>query len=363
MPRALALFFASFLAAASALANAPLTVGSITARPGERVSGWLDVPDGVDEGTRFPITVVNGKVDGPVLALIGGIHGSEYAAIIALQRVAPRLDPQTLTGAVILVHIANPPAFYGRRVYYGADNKNLNRVYPGSATGTISERIADVITRKVIDRSTHLIDMHGGDGNESLRPYTYWMRGGDAKVDAASKELALAYGFDRIVIDDERPESPQKTLYTQNTAVVRGIPAITTEAGAVGLTDDAAVNAHVEGVFSVLRHLGMIPSGADRTVRHPLWIQSVTVLRSTRTGLWQAVVETQQQVAKGTLVGRIVDPFGNVLEEVRAPFGGQMLYVVVTPPTTAGEPLGAVATILPDGVPIPATPARPEVPR
>ena len=34
-----------------------------------------------------------------------------------------------------------------------------------------------------------------------------------------------------------------------------------------------------------------------------------------------------------------------MLEEVRAPFAGEMLYVVGTPPVTEGEPLGFVGHI------------------
>lgn len=332
-------------AASLASANPALTVGGVTARAGEKVSGWLEVPSGVDEGTRIPITIVNGKNPGPVLALVAGTHGYEYAAIIALQRLLPRLDPGALSGSLILVHMASPPTFYGRRIYYGPDGKNLNRMYPGNAKGTISERIADAITREVIDRSTHLIDMHGGDGNESLRPYTYWQRGGDEKVDAASRELALAYGFDHIVIDDERPVSPDKTLYTQATAISRGKPAITTESGGMGLTDDKAVDDHVDGVLSVLHHLRILPAASSKYVPHPVWVDRMGVLRSSRTGVWRPAVEKHQHVARNALFGRVLDPFGNVLEEVRAPFAGEVLYVVGTPPTTAGEPLGMVAHI------------------
>lgn len=335
-------------AASFAYGNAPLTVGAVTAGTGEKVSGWLEVPAGVDQGTRLPISIINGRNPGPVLALVAGVHGSEYAAIIALQRLLPRLDPGALSGALILVHMASPPTFYGRRTYYGPDDKNLNRMYPGNAKGTISERTADVITREVIDRSTHLIDMHGGDGNESLRPYTYWQRGGEEKVDAASRELALAYGFDHIVIDDERPASPDKTLYTQATAISRGKPAITTESGGMGLTENAEIDAHVDGVFSVLRFLGMAPAAESKYVEHPVWVDKMGVLRSTKTGVWRPNVMKQQHVAKNALFGRVLDPFGNVLEEVRAPFAGQVLYVVGTPPTTAGEPLGMVAHIKED---------------
>ena len=165
------------LSAASAASAAPaadaLRVGEIAAQPGQQASGYIVVPDGADPGTRIPVSVFNGATPGPVLALIAGTHGSEYTSIVALQRVRARLDPARLKGAVILVHMANPTTFYGRRIYFSPDGKNLNRVYPGQADGTLSQRIAHAITTQVIAPATHVVDMHCGDGNESLRPYSY----------------------------------------------------------------------------------------------------------------------------------------------------------------------------------------------
>src|SRR5262249_58086655 len=124
--------------------------------------------------------VAPGAGPAAVLALAAGTHGYDSPSALALHRVRPRLVPARMTGSVILVHLANPPCFYGRRVYYGPDGKNLNRAYPGTATGTISERIAHAITREVIDRCTHLADMHCGDGNELCRPYSYLVVSGNA---------------------------------------------------------------------------------------------------------------------------------------------------------------------------------------
>ena len=183
-----------------AAAPGPLRVGEIVAQPGQQASGWLVVPDGVDPGTRIPVSVFNGAKPGPLLALIAGTHGSEYTSIVALQRVRARLDPARLAGSVILVHMANPTTFYGRRIYFSPDGKNLNRVYPGQADGTISQRIAYAITAHVIAPATHVVDMHCGDGNESLRPYSYWQVTGDPAIDAAGKRLALAFGLDHIAV-------------------------------------------------------------------------------------------------------------------------------------------------------------------
>jgi len=327
-----------------AAAPGPLRVGEIVAQPGQQASGWLVVPDGVDPGTRIPVSVFNGAKPGPLLALIAGTHGSEYTSIVALQRVRARLDPARLAGSVILVHMANPTTFYGRRIYFGPDGKNLNRVYPGQADGTLSQRIAYAITTQVIAPATHVVDMHCGDGNESLRPYSYWQVTGDPAIDAAGKRLALAFGLDHIVIDRERPADPNRTLYTSNTAVRRGKPAITVESGGMGLTDEPSVHAQEAGALSVMADLGMLEAPSLR-VEKPLFVDRSQVVTSPATGVWHPVVEKMQSVATGTLLGRLSDPFGNLLHELRAPFAGEVLYVVATPPVSEGEPLAFVGHV------------------
>jgi len=47
-----------------------------------------------------------------------------------------------------------------------------------------------------------------------------------------------------------------------------------------------------------------------------------------------------QTVAQGTLVARVTDFHGNLLEEIRSPFAGEILYVVATRRYEGGEPVG-----------------------
>lgn len=326
-----------------AQAPAPLTIGPVTARPGEIASGFLDVPAAADSGTRIPITLVRGRAAGPTLALVAGTHGSEVAPIIALQRVRRELDPARLRGTVLLVHVANLPSFQKRTIYYSPiDGKNLNRVYPGRTDGTVSERIAATITREIITRADYLVDMHSGDGNEALLPYTYWNKLGlDARVDSIARDMALAWGSDHIVVDTARPRDPKASVYTQNTAHLMGKPAITAENGQLGIPAEEYVERNVRGVFRLLRYFRMLP-GEVELVEHPIWFERTEVLRASVAGTWHPVVQPRQSVAAGTLVGTITDYFGNRLADVRAPFAGLMLYVVATPATSAGEPLGMV---------------------
>ncbi|HEX9580129.1 MAG TPA: succinylglutamate desuccinylase/aspartoacylase family protein [Gemmatimonadales bacterium] len=323
--------------------QAPLTIGTTTAAAGRLASGWIDVPPGVDAGTRIPITIVRGTSAGPTLALVAGTHGSEVAPILALHRVRVRLDPTSLRGTLLLVHVANLPSFLARTIYYSpVDGKNLNRVYPGKTDGTVSERIAWAITREIIQRSDYLVDMHAGDGNESLRPYTYWNKLGlDSRADSIGREMALAWGHDHIIVDTERPRDPAASLYTQNTAHIRGKPAITTETGYLGEPAEDMIERNVDGVFRLLRYLRMLPGMAE-LVRAPIWFEQTEVLRSPHTGVWQPAVERGQTVQEGTVLGYVSDVFGVRLAEIRSPFGGEVLYIVGTPAMSEGEPVGMV---------------------
>lgn len=321
----------------------PLTIGPITAAPGTRASGFLDVRAGVDEGTRIPVTVIRGAQPGPTLALIGGTHGSEVAPIVALQRVRARVNPAELRGTLLIVHVANLPSFLGRTIYYSpVDRKNLNRMYPGNPDGTVSERIAHTITTEIIERADYLIDMHSGDGNESLRPYLYWNKlGVDARVDSLARELAVAWGATHVVVDTSRPRDPGKSIYTQNTAHLRGKPALTTETGYLGLPEPDMIAGNVTGAFRVMRHLGMLPGAVEKSPA--VWLGRYEVLTSPETGVWHHVVQRGHTVAEGAIIGRLTDFFGDEIAVIRAPFDGEVMYVVGTPAMSKGEPVAMIA--------------------
>jgi predicted deacylase len=186
--------------------------------------------------------------------------------------------------------------------------------------------------------------MHAGDGNESLRPYTYWSPARvDARTDSIARDMALAWGHDRIVVDTVRPRDPAASVYTQNTAQLRGKPSITTETGWLGIPDEQMVARNVAGATRLLRYFRMLP-GPVEMVAHPIWIDRTEVLRSPHTGTWHAAVERGNTVAQGTLIGTLTDFFGNTIAEIRAPFAGEVLYIIGTPAMNKGEPVGMIGS-------------------
>ncbi len=321
-------------------------LGSIEASAGSSVSGYLEVPRGVDQATRIPVSVIHGARPGPTLALVAGTHGYEYPPITALQRLRGSLDPARLSGTILMVHVANPPSFLGRTIYTSpVDGKNLNRVYPGKPDGTISERIAHTITTQVIERADYLLDMHGGDGNEILRPYIYMPVTGNDELDAKVRGMALAFGLDHIVIDPAQLADPAASVFTDQTGLSRGIPAITTETGQMGSNDDYWVDLARDGVMNLIRHLKMIDE-KEIPNQGVVWLKDYEVIRAQATGVFQASVRDGYAVAQGTLLGKLLDLFGEPIMDIRAPFAGVVNYVVGTPPVSEGEPLAMISKIV-----------------
>src|SRR4029077_2492879 len=206
----------------SSFAQSPFTVGTATAAAGQKATGYLEVPAGVDAATNIPVVVINGAKPGKILALVSGAHGTEYTSIIAIEKLISALDRAQVTGTVILVPLVNMSSFEQKVPHLNPiDNKSMNRFYPGKADGTQTDRASFLITKQIVDRCDYLIDYHGGDLDESLRPYAYWSSTGREAQDRTSKQMVLAFGLDHIIIWRERPTDINATRYLDNTASVR----------------------------------------------------------------------------------------------------------------------------------------------
>src|SRR5215469_6912348 len=64
---------------------------------------------------RLPLNVVVGRAEGPYLTLVAGVHGDESEGVLALMELWNELDPAAFTGRVVIVPVANPPAFAAHR--------------------------------------------------------------------------------------------------------------------------------------------------------------------------------------------------------------------------------------------------------
>jgi predicted deacylase len=321
------------------------TVGTATATRGQKATGTIEVPAGVDAALSIPVAVIHGAKPGPVLALVAGSHGTEYTSIIALEKVIGLLNPAEISGTVIIVPLINIQSFEQKVPHVNpVDKKSMNRFYPGKMDGTQTDRASYLITKQVVEQCDHLIDLHGGDLDESLRPYSYWTKTGNEKQDQISRAMVLAFGLDHIIISADRPKDPQASRYLENTATTRGKPSITAEAGHAGTVETDDLNALVNGCLNVMRYLKMLP-GTALMVEHPVWFEKVATLASEQTGIFYPSVKRGTYVEQGTKVGYVTDYLGNVIFEARAPVAGVILYVCAVPSMTKGATIANVGVV------------------
>lgn len=313
----------------------------------------LQPPSASAQGTRqrrtlqlgeisIPVTVLRGPRPGPVLTLTAGIHGDEYPPVLALQRVAARLNPDELSGTVVIVHLANPQGFFSRTIARNpVDGKNLNRSFPGKAQGTITEQIADLLTRELVEQTDYLIDFHAGSANSKLLPHAYSPVVDNPGLDGRTLAFARAVGFEHIVLYGDRPRDPANSISYPNTGQTRGKPSLTLECGQMGQADEACIQKLADAAQRALQHLKMI-AGTASPVPARLY-RKIFDAASPATGIFHAAVQPGQSVKAQDLLGHISSLYGDRIAEVRSPGDGVVLYHLTTPPVNQGESVATLA--------------------
>ncbi|HXI27166.1 MAG TPA: M14 family metallopeptidase [Vicinamibacterales bacterium] len=321
------------------------TVGTATAQRGQKAYGVLKVPAGSDAGYDIPVVVVHGARPGPVLAVASGAHGTEYASIIAVEMLIDSVKPDDVAGTLILLPLINVPSFERITPHVNpTDNKSMNRYYPGNAAGTQTERASFVITKEVIERCDHLIDLHGGDLDENLRPYSYWTVTGNQKQDETSRGMVLAFGLDHIIISADRPKDPNASRFLENTASTRGKPSFTAEAGRSGpvdVTDAARLSAGVKNVMAHLKMGGAVAA----PVRNPVWVEKIVTLAADRDGMFQPTVDRDAHVARGARLGVVTDYLNRPLQDVTAPEEGIVMFIRAVPSLKKGDTMANIGVV------------------
>lgn len=336
---ALMLALSLIAAPLAAAGSRDFAIGGHNVAPGTRADLRLEVPAGSDAATFVPLSVIHGAEAGPVLALAAGVHGFEFASILAAERLAARLDPAKIKGTVVIIRVANVNGFEGRSPNVNpVDDKNLNRVFPGKTDGTQTERIAHAIASEVVARANFLMDLHSGDGAEFLEAFVGAYGGPLAHDFPLALKVAEGFGFPNLVryaMNTQAQIDRGRSLNRQ--AVAMGVPTILVEIGQNGSREEAHVAAMVAGIENALAILGMTdapPRMAEPPLRR---FESTASAEARSTGIFHPAKLGPRPIAKGELVGVIHDYTGREIERVVSPIDGYVLYGITGPPITAGD--------------------------
>jgi len=316
-----------------------LRIRSVGAESGTRAQGFITIGEMPSGPMQFPVVIINGAADGPVLCLTSGVHATEYAPIDAVMRIAQSLDAATLRGAVIAVPVVNMRMFESRTGFVSPlDGLNLNKVAPGRADGSFSEILAQVLLDEVIGQAAYHIDLHAGDLGEMLLPFAGYALTGKRELDERGEALARLYSPKLISLatsDGKIPPFADGICYA---ATRRGVVSIFAESGGNGTLEEADVRVHVDGVTNVMRYLGMI-DGTPSTVGPRVMGRERQVVRATRAGLLRLRVKIGDELVAGQEVAEVCNVFGEVVETVRSSGAGIAGLVWAHKVVNTGDPV------------------------
>jgi uncharacterized protein len=281
-------------------------------------------------GLTLPYVELTGSADGPLLTVISGVHGCEYASMAGVRRWLGDLAGRELRGRVRSVPVLNLPAFRARSPFVvPEDGKNLNRCFPGRADGTLAERLAYDAFHQLIQGSDAYIDAHCGDMVEALEPFALYEAGA---AESRARDMATAYGLPYVIRQEAGPERAAPGTST-SAAAAAGIAAITAEAGGCGLVEEHAVALHVAGLNRVLQLLQMTDGPANAGDRAgPTFLTRFIWLRCERAGWFEPAVTAGESVAEGQLIGAVSSLDGSeVYETITAPADCVVIFLTSSP--------------------------------
>ncbi|TVP53518.1 MAG: succinylglutamate desuccinylase [Halomonadaceae bacterium] len=320
------------------MARAPFELAGVSVAAGTRQR--VEVPIAklyTQTPLHIPVEVIHGRRPGPTLLVCGAIHGDEINGVEIVRRLLRTRGLQRLRGTLLAVPVVNVFGFLHQSRYL-PDRRDLNRCFPGTEKGSLGGRIAYLFRTEVVEKASHIVDLHTGAIHRFNLPQIRADLAGSGSAD-------LAEAFSAPIVINSRLSDGTLRDFADS----EGIPCITYEAGEALRFDEVAINTGVRGVRRVMRYLDMMtlessskrprktPSRGSEVASSSVWMRAET------DGIMRPIAGIGYRVKKGQKLAVVADPFGESEEPVTSSIAGIVVGMNNLPLVNEGEALYHVA--------------------
>lgn len=275
---------------------------------------------------RVPVAIKRGRQPGPKVFITAALHGNEINGTGAIRDLITDPEFQLETGFLFLVPVVNVLGFE-RHSRYLPDRRDLNRCFPGSASGSLASRMAHAIFEQVIRRCDFGIDLHTAAVRRTNFPN---VRGDLTHADV--RQLAMSFGCQWIVTS----KGPRGALRREATRA--GVPTIILEAGEVWKVEPGVVSVAHRGIKNVLSDLGMI-RGTPEVYGEPVVLKRTKWTRADHGGFLQFHTSPGRIVERNQPLATCTSLLGAERSVIHAPFHGVVIGMTTVPAVSPGEPV------------------------
>lgn len=273
-------------------------------------------------------SAIAGNKEGKIITIIAAQHGNEWNGPFACHLLYQLLNPDNIRGKVLIVPIANTPAFLQKQRVSSLDNIDMNRTYAFVKKRKPTEHLAKIIFEKFCLNSDYVIDLHSGGPGEYI-PLAEVLNAEDIK-------LAQSLNMGRVIIRKKDSNSLVPNCYKA------GVKAFSIEAGkALKLNYDYA-SAIADGIMNFLKTVGIINEKPETDFSQPVFRGKVT-LPSEVSGFFKASIRLGKVVSEGQELCTIWPFFKPKPVKVLSPIGGTVIYLRAEEVISEGDSIAHIA--------------------
>ena len=287
---------------------------------------------------EVPVIIERSKKPGPTVLITGGIHGDEVNGVEIVRQIIAKGINKPKYGTIICIPLINVFGFIRMNREF-PDGRDLNRVFPGSKSGSLASRVASKLMTEIVPHADLILDFHTGS---AYRFNAAQIR--IVKNEVELDNLAQVFGAPFIFYSKNINKSFRSSCYKL------GIPMLLFEGGKSFHIDPTITNTGVNGVKRVLHHLNMLNRKfkVSKPKKTCVKILDSKWLRASHSGMFKATVKINSLVSKGDILGKITDPYGGFNYFVKAPNDGYIFNVNQSPIIYQGDAIFHISTKLDD---------------
>ena len=286
---------------------------------------------------HIPIIVERSKKEGPVVLLTAGLHGDEINGTEIVRELIVQKINKPKRGTIICIPVINIFGFVNQTREF-PDGRDLNRIFPGSKTGSLASQFAYYIIKEILPHIDYAIDFHAGGAQRFNAPQIRIVPNNEEL-----KTLSDVFGAPFTLYSNNISGSFRSSCDKMN------VKMLLFEGGKSFDINNAVTKEAVEGTKRVLMHFGMLKNKHEISKPHQtIYIEKSDWIRANFSGMFHGLKQIGSFVTKGELLATISDPFGKVSHKLKAPHAGYLINVNDSPIVYQGDAVFHISKTLED---------------
>ena len=266
--------------------------------------------------------------------ILGSVRGNEMQQMYICSQLVRALKELEANGcinagkSIMVIPVVNALGMNVSRRFFGVENMDINRMFPGKEDGNTTDRIAFQIFEK-IKGYTYGIQLTSFYMTGEFVPHVRMMETGYQNT-----SLANLFGLPYVVVRKPTPIDTKTLNYNWQNEMTAAFSVYTNKNDTI---DEKSARQAVAAVLRFLTRMGIIRYESHSGYISHVIMEDLTDVHVKNGGIFKGLVSPGEDVRYGYLLAEIIDPYeGYVKETITAPTDGIVFFAHTEPLISQG---------------------------